>query len=336
MQDRRQFTGRLLTAGFAVVGAGGAAHGTDAEAAGSPAAADGGAAAGGAAAAPRTTGFDAATLESVSLRHRIYRAIRFGSEGETVFWWMRGRRYALVGNQMTPLFGMEVGSAHRARDIGNGEYEVTATSAIFYTDLSSGALLTDWLNPVSKQAVRFEYAAPRASRSRYRYATGPVLDGPGAEPGMQRRVDIGPIERIGEQVVVREETYLVMPPAMPAAGAAAAGAAAASTATAAASASAPPSPAQRYVQDMYTYHCPVALLTSGRSDTQPTIHFNDYNDFSPRLKMGAVVGSSVAGCSGQRVSSLDGMPRRWLQLARSTHAESWANLDRVFASGERA
>ncbi len=290
MLDRRDFTGLMA------LGAGALAAGTMS----APAAALQG----------RLTDAD---LNAPASLHRVYRALRFGLAARPVFWWMRGRRYALIGNQMTPLFGMEVGSAHLAVDVDDAGYEVATASSIYYTDLVSGELLTDWANPITGKTVTFDYSPPRAARARYRYTDGPQRVAGGAAAAAARRVVISPAERVNDRIFIREETYIDLNPTGTGAG------------------------SQRYVQDMYTYECAAASLRAKPGAfVDATAHFNDYNDWSPRMQMGDAKGSSVARCSGFKVASFAQMPARWRGFAGRLHGSQWADPEKLLSGGPAA
>jgi hypothetical protein len=65
--------------------------------------------------------------------HTLYRRIRFGANGSSVYWWLRGTRYGLVDNVLTPFFDMHVGSIHRRRDLDAERYEISTAAAIYYS-----------------------------------------------------------------------------------------------------------------------------------------------------------------------------------------------------------
>jgi hypothetical protein len=256
----------------------------------------------GSAAAPTLLGANAVPADAV---HRVYRRMRFGADGEPVFWWMRGRRFGLIGNRMTPLFGMEVGSVHLVRSSSDEGYEVASASSIFYSDLESGELLSAWKNPLTGRTVEFTYAAPRASVSRYRYDSGvQANEGGEGAAGTVRRVELGTPERIGPDMWLREEVYITL-------------------------ASAP-----RNVQDMYTYRASAAALDSPAGRFVPAdIQFNDYNDWSPRMEMGDLAGSSVSRCAGSKVSSFGQMPERWRTFATRAHGAAWSDVRKLLGGG---
>ena len=290
--DRRSFTTGLAFAGSAL------AAGTVALTAAADAAAAAGGAVGGAVGA-----FDDAALEAPANLHRVYRRLRFAADERIVFWWMKGRRYGFVDTVLTPFFDMQVGSMHRCRDLGDGRWELRTASAMYHTDIRSGALLEDWPNPVTGKTVRFDYPAPTSSTLVYTYADG-VQDAP-APPGVKldRQHFLGPLERVGDEAWLREEGWLNL--------------------------TYPNGRGQR-VHDMYTFSAPLAALRAAKPGFVPaTVHFNDYNGWSPRFQMGDAPGASVSRCSGRKVASVDELPASFLQITRRVHAAAYADPART-------
>jgi hypothetical protein len=283
--DRRRFTSGLALAGAAL-------------ATGAAAAATGAGPAGGGGAAP------AGALEDPANLHRAYRRVRFAGDERIVFWWMRGRRYGFVDTVLTPFFDMHVGSMHRCRDLGDGRYEVRTASAMYHTDIASGALVESWANPVTGRTVQFSYPAPAAAVTTYTYAAG-VQDGP-SPPGMkmERRHVLAPLELVGEEAWLREESWLVVQYAA--------------------------TGRSQRVHDMYTFSSPAAALRdAARAFVPASVHFNDYNGWSPRFEMGDAPGSSVARCSGRKVAGVDELPRPFLELARRLHPDAFRDPART-------
>ena len=298
--DRRSFTTGLACAGTRLAAGGAtllAATGTAAATAsttGAAASTTHGSAAG---------AFDDAALEAPANLHRIYRRLRFAADERIVFWWMKGRRYGFVDTVLTPFFDMHVGSMHRCRELGDGRWELRTASAMYHTDLQTGALLEDWANPVTGKTVKFDYPLPTVSTLVYSYADG-VQDAP-APPGMKldKQHFLGPLERIGDEAWLREEGWLNLQYAN--------------------------GRGQR-VHDMYTFSAPLAALRAAKPGFVPaTVHFNDYNGWSPRFRMGDAPGASVSRCSGRKVASVDALPASFLQIARRVHAAAYADPART-------
>ncbi len=49
-----------------------------------------------------------------------FRKFAYATRPEPGFWWLQGRRYGLVDNQLTPLWDMHVGIVFRTRDLDGG------------------------------------------------------------------------------------------------------------------------------------------------------------------------------------------------------------------------
>lgn len=229
---------------------------------------------------------------------RLYRQMRFAGDGQVFFWWLQGRRYGLVENVLTPFFDMHVGSVHRCSDQGDGRYQVSSAQIGYYTDLETGALLENWLNPITGANVLLSYAAPRASTSSYGPA-GP--EEPAAANGAERRHLLGPVSVVGDSVWLREETHVVVPPA-------AAGA------------------RPLRVHDMYTLQSPrAALRESGPLPRWvPALgQFNDFNSWSPRFQMGDRPGTSLSRCAGRKERRWQDLPEKFRALAAQVHP-AWA------------
>jgi hypothetical protein len=292
--DRRHFASGLALAGAAL--AAGATHG----------AAEAAAASG----APPATGAAArrdarpGAIDAPANLHRVYRRVRFAGDERIVFWWMRGRRYGFVDTVLTPFFDMHVGSMHRCRDLGDGRYEVRSASAMYHTDLAGGGLLEDWANPVTGRTVKFAYPAPTVVITTYSYADG-VQDGP-SPPGTktERRHALAPLELVGEDAWLREESWLVVQYAA--------------------------SGRSQRVHDLHTFASPVAALRdAARAFVPASVHFNDYNGWSPRFEMGDAPGASVARCSGRKVATVDELPEAYLRIARRLHGAAFRDPART-------
>jgi hypothetical protein len=253
----------------------------------------------------RAAGLDGAT--DPLLVARLYRQMRFAGDGQAFFWWLQGRRYGLVDNVLTPFFDMHVGSVHRCIDLGDDRYQVIGAQMGYYTHLETGALLQDWLNPVTGAKVALTYAPPRASTSNFG-PTGP--EEPVPTNGAERRHVLGPVSVVGDSVWLREETYIVVP------------------ATAAATASGGGVVASRplRVHDMYTLQSPRARLRDSGVLPRwvPALgQFNDFNSWSPRFQMGDRPGTSLSRCAGRKERRWQELPEKFRALAAQLHPD-WA------------
>ena len=236
--------------------------------------------------------------------HTLYRRIRFGADGSSVYWWLRGTRFGLVDNVLTPFFDMHVGSIHRRRDLDAERYEISTAAAIYYTAVGANALLERWDNPVTGRSVRFEYAAPRIATATYSLRSGPLAEP--ESPGMraERTHFLGPARRDAGRIWLDEATRVrvdrgTRPPMK--------------------------------VRDLYTYSVAEADLarTEAREPggyTPALAAFNDFNDWSPRFEMGDQPGSSISRCGGSKVGTQAAMPAIWRSLHTALYPRSFAPL----------
>lgn len=237
----------------------------------------------------------------------VYRQMRFAGDGAPFYWWLRGRRYGLIDNVLTPFFEMHVGSVHRCVELGDGRFDVLSAQIGYYTDIASGELLTNWANPITGQSVPLSYAAPRASRASYG-PEGPLESAPGS--AAERRHWLGPMTVVGDSLWLREETHVVIAPA----------------AAVAASGGGVANGRPLRVHDMYTLQSPRAAvkLTGRLPPWVPALgQFNDFNDWSPRFQMGERPGTSLSRCAGRKERRWQDLPRRFRELAAQVHPQ-WA------------
>ena len=268
------------------------------------------------AAGPPESRLTRANLLAADQRYRAYRRMRFGPDGKPIFWWMTGRRYGIIDNVMTPFLDMQVGSMHLTRELGAGRFSVTTAAAIYYTHVDTGELLETWLNPITGRNVVFRYAAPSPSTVTYSYASGVESEPTSAGMRAERVHHVGPVDVVGPDVWLREETAIVLTPIAPTAQGAAAAPAQAGVAL----------PLPMRVHDMYTLQSPLAALLDDKQQFVPALaQFNDFNSWSPRFEMGDRPGTSVSRCAGRKESTLEQMPSRYLELARRLHPEAFKN-----------
>lgn len=246
----------------------------------------------------------AAGVEDPAAFNRHYRRIRYAPGADLLFWWMRGRRYGLVDNQLMPFFDMHVGSMHRCRDLDADRYEVSSAATIYFTDLETGELLDKWNNPVTGKVVQFNYAPVRPGRSEYSYRDGVRESAPMAGVRQDERHSHSPLRVVGDEAWFTEETSMI--------------------------AHFEATGQSIKVHDTSTFGSPVAALLDLGARFVPAVeHFNDYNDWSPRFQMGDRPGTSVARCSGRKVATLDGLPADFLRLARRVHPDAFADPART-------
>jgi hypothetical protein len=223
-----------------------------------------------------------------------FRKLAYSSDGETGFWWLRGRRYGLVDGDLTPFWDMHVGSWFRTRDLASGDFEATTISVSVYTDCASGAVLEDFVNPYTGKTIRIGHFPPTPAKAVY----GPAgrRPTPGAAPaGLAAKAAIGPTWVQGDSVYVTADVIL-------------AGALVSD-------------PAGRVrVNDLTTYVGAVRDVTDPAVAMAPaTQMFNDDNTWPAWLEMGERPGTFFSRAQGRKVFRYEDMPSVWRGVMARLH-----------------
>ncbi len=64
-----------------------------------------------------------------------------------IIWWMDGKQLAVINGKAEALFGMKVGMFHRFFRQADGTFKIAFFELTYFTDLNTGALLTEYENP---------------------------------------------------------------------------------------------------------------------------------------------------------------------------------------------
>jgi hypothetical protein len=247
-------------------------------------------------AAPRGPRLNPADPRDVAL---IFRKLAYSLDEEPGYWWLKGRRFALVDSALTPLWDMHVGTFFRAAGTADPDvYVVTQMSMSFYTDLNSGAFIETMRNPFTGRQVAVRYFPPNAAVVRFN--TAGQMDVGLPQRGLAGDGSIGPAWIEGDQVWVQGDHRLWR--------------------------DAEPGAARVRVNDLTTYFgdarqvadpavaCPTASQT-----------FSDINTWPDWLEMGGLPGSYYSRVFGRKVSRYDQMPARFRELVASRYPEIAAN-----------
>jgi hypothetical protein len=220
-----------------------------------------------------------------------FRKLAFATNADPGFWWLQGRRYGLVDNQLTPLWDMHVGVVFRTRDLAGGRYEVRSIAASFYTDLESGAFLRTFKNPYTGVDTPVFYYPPSPTRVRY---SGLAVEGNAAPAGLNVKDDIGRPRIDGEALTIRSD-HLV---------------------------SGVLSGKAVRVNDMSTYIGVLNDIRDAAVSMAPASQtFNDFNSWPDWLLMGDRPGTYLSRAYGRKAFALGEMPATWRRLLKETHPE---------------
>ena len=239
--------------------------------------------------------------------YRLLLSLRYGTSGANTYWWLQGRRYASIDNELVPLFDIWVGFAYRRSTLSEGVEEIRSRSRVLYTELDSGELLSQWLNPISGRSVEFNYADPVTQTHQYLLATGLVRETQFKTSFQERSDTITGVRKTGGHIFLDEEArvriYDRLNPDRP----------------------------PRKVHDRYMWSGRLSINQSTDPIEQTSfsageVSFMDVTDWSPRLGMGEIAGCAIAHCSGHRAATLAEFPEPWHAL-HTRHALKSLDFD---------
>jgi hypothetical protein len=130
--------------------------------------------------------------------------MRAHPDGRPLYWAYAGTFYGQISGQRTvPLLGVEGISINRCTPDGDGVYAYSLREAGWFTDLATGQVLDEWLNPLSGRSVKPKhYYSPQRQRFTAE-KTEPVLDRP--FPGLEWTGYLGAPQRFSGSVWSSEE-----------------------------------------------------------------------------------------------------------------------------------
>jgi len=254
-------------------------------------------------AAASPPGLDPSRPADLSL---IFRKLAYAMDERIGFWWLKGRRFALVDTGLIPLWDMHIGAAFQTRTLADGQFEVSFLQTSFYADLASGKLLRTFENPITHRTVDIAY--PPAVVSRLTFDAQGRTDAPtGFLADLARDARIGPAWVQGDDVWVEGNILL--------------------------SGQTPPQGRAIRVNDLTTY------FGSARDILNPELPmplagqmFSDINIWPPWLEMGDQKGDYFSRCYGRKVASFDEMPAFWRQSMHAAFPEVTANFGKALSS----
>lgn len=120
-----------------------------------------------------------------------------------------GRYHGIVDDQAKPLFGVLAGTISQYRRVSDTEFGVRALEVAYFTDLETGELLDDWLNPYTGETVSVPQTRMGPSTSTLS-ADGLVIDvAAGEARQMQLNHRFRPPTIVGDDVWIAEEISAV-------------------------------------------------------------------------------------------------------------------------------
>ena len=210
-----------------------------------------------------------------------------------VVWWVKGRRYGIVGAQATPLFGMEVGRFCRFFRQANGSFMLAMFELSYYTDTVTGQLLEKFQNPYTGLVNEVMHVARRPDICHYT-ATGLYV------PADKNRIRCyrGQLEAVSVGI----DTIQI------------------ESAVSAEMLSPFPRTPSRRINDYTTATGLRSDLQDPRTMSAPAaLSYRTVQAWEPWMKMGDRSGHMTGRASGRKLESLAELPPAYLQMARAIH-----------------
>jgi hypothetical protein len=150
-------------------------------------------------------------LLSPQQRLRAFMMMRGALDDRLVVGFVSGTYYGVVGDKMTPLYGLAAATFSRYRPMADGGYAGVGLEQAYFTDLDTGKVLETWLNPYTGETVtvpetRFE---PRALTIDQNLRFGP----PVTAPGVTVDQSVLPPQIIGDDIWFTERILSEITPA---------------------------------------------------------------------------------------------------------------------------
>ncbi len=221
----------------------------------------------------------------------VHRKLAYSMDSALTFSWLRGIRYAVIDNELRPLWTMHLGSLFRTRDLANG-YAVTAATTTFYTDLETGRLLKTFRNPITGKTVDIRYFPPTPQTQAYG-RSGPPKPDSGPLARLENHVDTGPAWIDGETISVLGDHLAY---------------------------SHEGGPSRIRVNDLSTFVGLAKDVADPHTPNPPsTMIFNDLNTWPLWLEMGNTPGAYFSRAWGRKEFAYGAMPGIWQALMRTEY-----------------
>jgi len=230
--------------------------------------------------------------------------LRGNTDGSTVMWWMKGVRYGVVDNVITPLFNMLVGSFQRMRPLPGQGFEVNMLEMSYLTDLETGAVLDTFTNPYNGAVceVPEQRLGPFPVLMR---PTGVVLPDLPMFGEVELQTQVGPAFVNGDDVWLRDDSSVKVDSDHPMMG-------------------------KHIYNELVTYHGKVSEINDPRvTSAAADISFTAVTSWREWFKAEGVGGHTTARANGRKISRIEDFPPEYLAAARERHGDLLADPEAV-------
>lgn len=228
--------------------------------------------------------------------------LRGSVDGSTAMWWMKGVRFGVVDDVVTPMFGMLVGSFQRVRPLPDKNYELNMLELGYFTDLETGAVLDTFRNPYNNKLCE----VPEQRLGPYPVLMTPqgvVLPDVPPFNEIELNTRIGPAIVQGDDVWIRDDSTVKVDSDHPMMG-------------------------KHTYNELVTYRGKLSDLNNPSIASAPAeIAFQSVTSWREWLQADDVGGHTTARASGMKINRLQDFPPEYLAAARERHPDIIANYE---------
>ena len=245
---------------------------------------------------------------------RALMKMRSSTDGRLRFGWLEANRLSYIDGEIFPILDLLAGTVSRAKDNGDGTFDVTVVEVTYYLDVESGELL-DTLKvpgtglevkvPLYRSGPAVVQVSASSSISEVSDGSAGVVEGddesgPNAfapKGDVQLDRSVGPAYVDGNDLWIETSEYGRVSPANPG--------------------------------DQPVFYKESAIWLGKKDElVDPEVHsaqtklsYSAASSWRPWMQMGDVKGHTMAHGIGGKSAALDGMPDRWLRLTEQHHPD---------------
>jgi hypothetical protein len=240
----------------------------------------------------------------------IYRKMRYRTDSGLVFAWVKGPHLAVVGANLTPMYGINLGAIQRITQRPDGGFDVREIEISFTTDVDTGRRLTEFRNPFTGEVLPVKVRTPRPST--VSYSRDNDLRAPPTYQGAKFDVSHYPVSTfvIGDELFVRDRTRATLQAA---------------------------GQPERILNEISTFSAPRAVVLDPTvASVDAKVQSNDMTSWPTWLKMAGAPGVMGLYAVGGKARDFSSLPADWLEMVHEVWPEIAADpiaaLDRPLES----
>jgi hypothetical protein len=226
--------------------------------------------------------------------------LRACTDGTPVMWWMKGVQYGVVDLTFKPLYNMLNGSFQRMVQIDENAFAVTMLEICYFTDLDTGELLKEFVNPYTNAVCETPPAV--FGPNHVKLTTGGIVP-PEDFPFGTLKFDgsLGPAVTDNDDLWIREESLVRMESDNPGFG--------------------------NYIyNELVNYKGSLSAVSDDDvSNAAATLNYHTTSNWRPWMQAGDTSGHICSQAIGKKIASVDEFPENYLAIAKKEHPEIIAN-----------